>query len=55
MSVNVPLTIAAVWLSKRASFRDLEEYYSLEDVYDMLELIEVQGYNEEQMMNNARR
>jgi hypothetical protein len=44
--VNVPLSIAAVISSEQASLRELEEYYGLEDVYDMLEIVEVKNYNE---------
>jgi hypothetical protein len=44
--VNVPLSIAAVISAEQASLRELEEYYGLEDVYDMLEIVEVKNYNE---------
>ncbi len=42
---NVPRTIAAAVASGKATLRDLDEHYSIEDVYDILEVIVVEAHN----------
>jgi len=43
---NVPKLIGAALSHKVATLRELQEYYSLEDVYNMLEVINVDIYNQ---------
>lgn len=42
---NVSPIIGAVLSTNRASLRDLDEHYSIEDVYDLLEVAAVDAYN----------
>lgn len=42
---NVSRVIGAVVSAKMATMRELDENYSLEDVYDMLEVVAVDAHN----------
>ena len=44
--MNVPPVIGAVVGHGSATLRDLQEIYSAEDAYDLLEIIMVDNYNE---------
>jgi hypothetical protein len=46
---NVPASIGAVVSRGKATLRDLEEWYGLEDLYDLLEIIQIDDYNAEQI------
>ena len=43
--MNVPRLIGAVVSSEKASLRECEEYYSVEDLYDIYEIIVVDAEN----------
>jgi hypothetical protein len=43
--LNVPRTIATVVSSGKATLRECQEFYSVEDVYDLLEIISVDANN----------
>lgn len=38
--------IAAVVINRYATLREMQTYYSYEDMYDMLEMIRVDAYNQ---------
>jgi hypothetical protein len=42
----VPVTIYAAVSSGRATYADLATILSLEDLYDILEIVEVESYND---------
>lgn len=47
--------IIGILLSKQmATLRELEEYYSLEDVVDLFEIIEIDCYNEYQQAESMK-
>lgn len=43
---NIEPILGLIISKKLATLRELEEYYSLEDVIDLLEIIEIDCYNE---------
>lgn len=43
---NIEPIIGLIVSKKLATLKELEEYYSLEDVIDLLEIIEIDCYNE---------
>lgn len=45
--VNVPRTIGVVLSQKMATLHELQTVYSLEDVYDMIEIIMVDNHNQQ--------
>ena len=45
-SANVPATIHAVISAGRATLHELDTVYGARDLYDMLEMIKVDAYNE---------
>lgn len=47
---NVPRTIGAVMSHRMASLHELQTVYSLEDVYDMLEVLNVDAHNQDLML-----
>jgi hypothetical protein len=49
----VPATIAAVIRHDKASLHELSTVYGLEDVYDLLEIIEVDAWNAEQKLSRT--
>lgn len=51
--MNVTALIGAAISSGKVSLRDLDEYYSLEDVYDVLEIVSVDAHNEGVMRKKA--
>lgn len=44
-TVNLPYVIGIVVGRGHATLRDLQEYYSLEDAYNILETLYVEAYN----------
>lgn len=50
---NVPKSIGAVLSTGRVSLRDLDEWYSIEDVYTILEVVTVDAHNTH-LLNEAR-
>jgi len=51
---NVPRTIGAVISHRFATLHELQTVYSLQDVFDMLEVLNVDSYNQELIMRKAR-
>ena len=47
---NLPRTIGAALSSRMASLRELQEFYSIGDVYDMLEVVSVDAHNRKALM-----
>lgn len=43
---NIEPVIGFIISKKLATFKELEEYYSLEDAVDLFEIIEIDCYNE---------
>lgn len=43
----MPRVIAAVVMANKATIRECDEYYSAEDLYDMLEIIVVDAANKQ--------
>ena len=43
---NIEPILGLIISKKLATLKELEEYYSLEDVIDLLEIIEIDCYNE---------
>ena len=43
---NIEPILSIIISKKLATLKELEEYYSLEDVIDLLEIIEIDCYNE---------
>lgn len=43
--MNVPRLIAKVIGAGQASKRDLDEFYGVRDLYDLVEIIDVMAYN----------
>ena len=43
---NIEPILGLIISKKLATLKELEEYYSLEDVIDLLEIIEIDYYNE---------
>ena len=43
---NIEPVIGLIISKKLATFKELEEYYSLEDAVDLFEIIEIDCYNE---------
>ena len=43
--LNVPRSIGAVISADKATLRELQEYYSIRDVYSMLEIISIDAHN----------
>lgn len=52
---NLPRSIGAVVSSDKATLRECQEYYSIEDVYNMLEVIAIDAHNRRVMDEYARR
>jgi len=44
---NVPQSIGIVISSRMANLHDLQSIYGMEDVYDMLEVLNVDSHNQE--------
>jgi hypothetical protein len=42
---NVSAAIGAAVSSGKATLRELQEFYSVEDLYDLIEVLSVDGYN----------
>lgn len=51
----MPYIAAPLIVNHLATLRELEEYYSLKDAFDLLEVLRVQTYNEEISAKRARR
>lgn len=52
---NVPLTIGALLSNDKATLKELQTFYSLEDVYDMLEVLNVDVHNRERIEKHVNR
>lgn len=52
---NVPKTIGAVLSCRVATYHELQSVYSLEDVYDMLEVVAVDAQNRTIIARHANR
>jgi len=44
--VNVPRTIAAVVSGKLATLHELDTVYGVEDLYDLIEILAIDGHNQ---------
>lgn len=44
--VNVPAVIGSIVSSKLATLNELQTVYGIEDAYDLLEIINVNSYNQ---------
>jgi hypothetical protein len=53
--LNVPRTIASVVSSGKATMRDCQEFYSVEDIYDIMEIIAVDTHNRRLIDKNANK
>ena len=52
--VNVPGIIGAAISSGKATLAELQDIYSVEDVYDMLEIVSIDAHNSK-MSHEARK
>jgi hypothetical protein len=43
--LNIPKTIGAAISSGKANLRDCQDFYSIRDIYNMLEIITVDAHN----------
>lgn len=41
----MPRTVGAVVANRKATLRECQEYYSIEDIYNLLEIISIEGHN----------
>lgn len=46
----MPRTVGMVLSSGKATLREMEEYYSVEDLYDLIEVVLVDAHNRRAMM-----
>lgn len=53
--VNVPAIIGAAVSSGKATLHELDTVYSLEDVYDMLEISTIDAHNRRIMIDRANK
>ena len=53
--VNVPAIIGAAVSSGKATLHELDTIYSLEDVYDMLEIATIDAHNRRIMIERANK
>lgn len=53
--VNVPRSIGAVVSARLATYAELGSVLSLEDVYDLLEVMEVDAYNRRLIASRQKR
>jgi hypothetical protein len=44
-TVNVDTATSAIVCAGKASLRELQEFYSIRDMYDILEIISIENYN----------
>jgi hypothetical protein len=49
---NLTSLIGTIVSSKQATLRELQEYYSLEDAYKILEVLQVDAHNRRVMRKN---
>ena len=52
---NVPRLIAIIVSAGKATLKELQTDYSLEDAYNLCEIIAVDSVNQRRMMEKARR
>jgi hypothetical protein len=52
---NLPITICATISSRMATLRELEEFYSVEDVYNMIEIASIDIFNRNVVDEYVRR
>lgn len=53
--VNVPIPISVLITNKMATYHELDSVYSLEDEWNMLEILQVSRYNENKLMEHSRK
>ena len=53
--MNVPRLIGSIVSSEKANLRECEEYYSVEDLYDIYEIIVVDAENARRMSKAANK
>lgn len=51
---NIEPILGLIISKKLATLKELEEYYSLEDVIDLLEIIEIDCYNEFKQVESVK-
>lgn len=52
---NLPRIIGVIVSSGKATLRELQTHYSVEDAYNLAEVIAVDGSNQHRMMERAQR
>lgn len=53
--VNVPVPIAVLITNKMATYHELDSVYSIEDEWNMLEILQVSRYNENKLVEHQRK
>lgn len=53
--VNIPLLITILVNNKMATYHELDTFYSLEDAWNLLEILQVSRYNENKLMEHSRK
>lgn len=53
--VNIPIPIAILVTNNMAAYHELASVYSLEDEWNLIEILQVNRYNENKLMEHNRK